>query len=453
MADKKKPESDTETGRAEDNPAQDTSATGAPDESRQQPEPAETADPADTETEAAAPVAPPAGDVAEAGDGIAVEIADTQAEFDPAPDPADAPTPEPDVAPEPVVTEKPAVQVVERRGGFGAALIGGILAAALGFFAARSAVLDPWLPEALRGADNTQAIAALQDELASQGEAVAALRSQAEANPPPDLAPIRSRLDDLSNRLAPVSDGQAALASQVDALSSSLDDIAARLTEVEKRPISEGVSDAAIAAYERELEAMRNAVATQRAEVEGLIDQARKMEAEARAMEKSAAEQARKASVRAVASRLRATLDAGAPYGAILDELSAGGVSVPDALSSRAQDGVATMAALRESFPPAARAALTRARADGAGNEGVGDTIKRFLGARSVAPRAGGDPDAVLSRAEAALIDGQLDTALGELEALPEVARAEMADWIAQATARQEAVAAAESLVQTLNTN
>jgi len=72
------------------------------------------------------------------------------------------------------------------------------------------------------------------------------------------------------------------------------------------------------------------------------------------------------------------------------------------------------------------------------------------LGARSVAPREGDDPDAVLSRAEAAVRSGDLDTALTEIAALPDVAQSAIADWQANAETRLEAKSAADDLVQQL---
>ena len=69
---------------------------------------------------------------------------------------------------------------------------------------------------------------------------------------------------------------------------------------------------------------------------------------------------------------------------------------------------------------------------------------------RSVAPREGDDPDAVLSRAEAAIKSGDLETTLTELDTLPEDAQAVIADWRAEADARVAARAAADALAQRL---
>ena len=53
--------------------------------------------------------------------------------------------------------------------------------------------------------------------------------------------------------------------------------------------------------------------------------------------------------------------------------------------------------------------------------------------------------------AEAALKEARLTDALAELDGLPEVAQPAMAPWIEMARTRQDALAAAESLAQTLN--
>jgi hypothetical protein len=65
---------------------------------------------------------------------------------------------------------------------------------------------------------------------------------------------------------------------------------------------------------------------------------------------------------------------------------------------------------------------------------------------RSLAPREGNDPDAVLSRAEAALAAGDLGTALAEAAALPEAGQAAMAGWVGLAAVRQAATAALAEL-------
>jgi hypothetical protein len=83
------------------------------------------------------------------------------------------------------------------------------------------------------------------------------------------------------------------------------------------------------------------------------------------------------------------------------------------------------------------------------------DRIGAFLlaqtGARSLEPREGADPDAILSRAEAALEGGDLETVLTEIATLPEAGQAALSDWVALAEQRLAATNALGALAQSLN--
>ncbi len=112
------------------------------------------------------------------------------------------------------------------------------------------------------------------------------------------------------------------------------------------------------------------------------------------------------------------------------------------------------MAALQDSFPDAARSGLSAARADiPEGQATITDFLKRQLNVRSVTPREGSDPDAVLSRMQAAVRGGDLGKALTEAEALPEAARSAMAEWLEAAAARKSAQDAAKEMADSLNSN
>lgn len=376
---------------------------------------------------------------------------DGTAKKEPAPE-SDPPASEPDVTaepepPEPYEVREPDPMAVAptrpapaRRGGFVAALLGGVVAAVVGFVAGKAGLIDPMLPIGWRTPDTSAQIAALEGRIDDQTGEIRSLRDQVGGIAVPDLAPLGQRIDALAGDLRPLN-------SELAALSSDLSDLEARLASVEKRPISEGVSQAAIDAYERELTRMRESLATQRTEVENIIAQARSMEAEASQSRQVAAR-------RNALTRLQAALVEGAPYAQILEDMRTEGMEIPTALVQDAETGVATLAALRAAFPDAARQALAAAREASKGdNPGFSAFLARQFGARSVAPKAGDDPDAILSRAEAAVIDGRIDTALVELEALPEAARAPLADWIAEASRRQAAMNAADTLAQTLAAN
>jgi len=178
------------------------------------------------------------------------------------------------------------------------------------------------------------------------------------------------------------------------------------------------------------------------------------MTSRAREMEDSAEETAEATMRRAALSRIQTALDTGGSFADALADLGATGVSVPEALSRHADGGIPTLTDLQAAFPQAARAALAAARSEAVGSGETGGLtafLRTQLGARSLEPREGDDPDAVLSRAEAAARDGRLIDALAEIEALPKVAKAELSNWAVLAGRRLDAVDAAQKLAEELN--
>ena len=332
----------------------------------------------------------------------------------------------PPVTPLPVVAPEP---VVIRKGGFVPLFLGGIAAAAIGFGAALYV-----FPEGWPGADDSAFEAEVTGKLEAQSKALADL--QAEAGKAPDFTPLQ---DDIAG----VQTALDTLAGQLGSASTRLDGLDTRLTELEKRPLTESVSPAAIAAYEREMKALQEAMAAQRAEIE-------KIAAEAASKEASAEITAQQAMQRAALSRILTALDTGSGFADAAAQLQAAGIALPPELAQVAGDGVATRGDLAQDFPEAARAALSVARKSGEGS-GIGTFLKTQLGARSLEPREGNDPDAVLSRAEAAINEGRLTDAMAELDALPEAARAEMTDWLSRAATRAAALKAADALASELN--
>lgn len=277
--------------------------------------------------------------------------------------------------------------------------------------------------------------------LYAQSEQIEALSAQVTATEPAmDMEAINAAQNELVA-------GMQDLSGQFDAVATQLAEFDARLSDVEKRPITEGASDTAVAAYERELKALQDAMATQRAEIEA-------MTSEAQSLEESAEEIARMTMQRAALTRIQTALDSGSGFAAALADLEASGADVPDALSAVASDGAPSLTTLQAAFPDVARAALAASRqaaAEAGEGGGFGAFLKTQLGARSLEPREGSDPDAILSRAEAAAREGRLTDALAEIDALPEVGRAEIAEWAAAASTRLEALAAVETLGQELN--
>jgi len=216
------------------------------------------------------------------------------------------------------------------------------------------------------------------------------------------------------------------------ALAAGIAGLQEKIAALESRPVATGAASAA------EIEAARADAA---ARIKAASDAAATAQA-------TAAETVRNATIQSAMAQVQSAVDSGAAFGTPLDLLAGAGVSVPQALLTQEQ-GVPTMAALRQGFAPAARDALAASLAETAGN-GFWDRTMAFLrsetGARSLTPRAGNDPDAILSRAEAALATGDLRTALTEIASLPDAGQARMSEWIGLAKRRQAATDALANL-------
>lgn len=439
----------------------------------------------------------------EAGEAPAGDM-DTPVEPEPAPP-----------APQETVIEK---TIVQKRGAF-PLVLGGVIAAVLGFGAARLELppgVEASLPEALRAPDYATPIAALEETSTTQGEqisetgqllteltasveklssGIADLDARLSALQIPDTGPLEQGIAALGDDLAAA---QSDLSAQIEAagaeatkgienLTLRLDALDVRVSTLEKRPITENLSDEAIAAYERELDMVRRALADERdklrdsfdeliteqgvrmsevvdaekTRIDGLLADAQAMVNDANVMaDKTAKLQEEAVRAQAIAAAqssvalVRGALAEGEPFADKLAPITDAGVELPAGLTASAEDGAPTQGVLMAEFPQAARNALHAARySDPDATKGLGAFLQRQLGARSTTPQEGDNTDAILSRAEAALNREDLTTALIELEALPDVAASEMAGWVELATTRRDALTAIDSVAADLNTN
>lgn len=349
------------------------------------------------------------------------------------------PTPEPPS----MVQPTPVPAKATRSSGFIPAVFGGLLAAAGGFAASHYDLLK------LESPVDTSAIEA---RLAGQAEEAKALKAELQrlaAREAPD-ATLAGRIEGLEQALATAAPAESA------EMAARLAELEGRLTEIEALPTDgTGASPAALAALQAEVAAMKGTgaalgqdMAKLAAEAEARLAEA---EAQAAAMKTEAEEIARKATAAAAIGRLQAALESGGAYATALTDL--GEVEVPAVLRDGAETGLPTLASLTASFPDAARSALDaslRANMGESWSERVSTFLRSQSGARSLTPREGTDPDAVLSRAEAALVGGDLAAAVAEVQALPEVGRTAMADWLALADKRLAAQAAMATLAATV---
>lgn len=319
-------------------------------------------------------------------------------------------------------TPKPVTKLEKRRGGFVAPLLGGVLAAAAGF----------GLAQVVPGGWPFPQTAELEQQIAAQSSALQQLEARlaaVESQPAPDISPLMDTLATLNGRIAGLETGPAEAAEGMATLAQDVAKLRADLAALQ----ASGPVPANITALAAEAEAR-----LQEAEA-----QAAQLKAEAEALNKAAAD-------RVALVALQSALEKGAPFAA---ELSALDAEIPDSLRQHAETGLPSLAILQDTFPDAARAALEAAlRADM--GESWTDRATSFLrsqtGARSLNPREGSDPDAILSRAEAALKRGDLTGALAELSNLPEVSQSALSDWRAMAETRLAAEAALKDLAENI---
>lgn len=332
---------------------------------------------------------------------------------------------------------------VERKGGFVPMALGGVVAAVAGY---ALATFSPILPVA----QDDPRISALESQTNAFSDRLAQIE-KTPAPPQPDLTEIETRLAALES--APTSGAEP---QDLSAITDALSQLDTRLSAIESMP-TDGTSAsnpamaAALDSLRAEVEAIKGQGADAAASIQQMVAdaEARVADAEARAADLKAEAEAvaRKSLETAAMGHVMAALESGAPFAASLQDLES--ANIPAELSRFAETGAPTLANLEEAFIPAARVALEQSRRATVG-EGMGDRFAAFLqnatGARSLAPREGDDPDAVLSRTEAAVQSGDLKGAIVEIQTLPEEGQAALADWVALAQSRIDAVAAAETL-------
>ncbi|MDS9466244.1 hypothetical protein RGQ15_01485 [Paracoccus sp. MBLB3053] len=391
--------------------------------------------------------------------------------------PVSRPDPKQDVAPASATeaAKKAAVEtappprtetkVEVRKVGFFPTFLGGVVAAGLGAAATYWAI--PHLPPSLQPLQVEAADPEAQIEAARQAASETA-RSEIEA-----------RMDDLTSRsadagadaarqlLADTAPPEQPAAAPLEIPAEITDKIAAlekSLADLASRPAAptEGQAPAAPvqttpAVSQAELDELADRVNAQQARIDELAarptvdpataEQVQNLAKQAEELQQSSADANRRAQAATAASALQAAIEAGAARDQALDELSAAGVEVPSVLTG----DIPRLEQLRSEFPAAARAGLRASLDAEADSGGAMDMISNFLrvqtGARSVQPREGSDPDAILSRADAAIEAGDVKGALDEVAALPQAGQQAMSDWIGRAKIWVEANAAMAALV------
>ena len=332
-------------------------------------------------------------------------------------------------------TSAPEKVVEVRRGGFLPLVLGGVVAAGLGAGATFWAIphLPPeWRPVAANGQPDEAGLAAARDAAVAAARSevqaeIEALRNSA-AQAGADAA--RQALADLP--AAPPGSIPPALEDRIAGLERGLTDVTNRLQQ-QPAPASAPTVDPAA------LDELRGRLDQQAARIEELAarptvdpataEQVQTLASQARELQQSTEAANRQAQAATAAAALATAFEAGAPRDQALADLAAAGIEVPEVLKGE----IPRLVQLRAEFPAAARAGLRASLDAVAESEGTMGLIGNFLrvqtGARSVEPREGSDPDAILSRANAAVEAGAIATALDEIATLPQSGQNAMKSW------------------------
>ncbi|MYK32762.1 MAG: hypothetical protein F4051_13950 [Boseongicola sp. SB0670_bin_30] len=328
-----------------------------------------------------------------------------------------------------------------------AGLAGGLVAGAVAFLVAIS------LPQFTGQSDTAEqalsGVDAVATELAALKEQVSDLRGAIQ--PLPDLTGLEGEIAALEGK---VSELRPEIRAMQAMTSAELSDLGTRLAALFRRvealeassgdaSLSQSVqTEEQLTRFRDQLDQLVSGAEARIADAEAKI-----AEVEARAIEAGGASAAGN---RIAVARLRAAIDTGAPYLDIISTMD----EVPSELADHARTGIPTLLALQQEFPGAARAALAASRSI-PGEGTVGDKIVAFLrhatNARSLTPREGDSADAILSRAEARVAEGDLPAALAEIDSLPRASRSAMAGWVAEAEFRLAVQGAIDVLAGGMN--
>jgi hypothetical protein len=366
----------------------------------------------------------------------------------PAPAANEEPSAEPQAAPEqPPRASGPRTYVVALAAGFvGAAIVTGVLVALW------YAGLRP-----LRSNDQSAQIKALQAQVralqnrppAADRKAIDALQARVEqiageiAKLPPGDKTVAERLTAADNALKSLgialtvlnhrNDDIAADAKQArdhaDAAEKAVSELRASLQNVAKNA-SGAVPAAALDSLQTRVAALERSVQEARAEI----------------AKNSTTDRAARLAVSAAA--LRDAVERGAPYAAELKQAKSLGADDKELapLASFAQSGVPSKVALAHELSalmPAMLKASGNAAAPGGFLDRLQANASKLVRIQPVEAPQGDAPADVLARIEVEAAKADIDGALADLAKLPPAARAPAQGWIAQAKARQAALAAA----------
>ena len=199
-----------------------------------------------------------------------------------------------------------------------------------------------------------------------------------------------------------------------------------------------------IKSYERDLVKLQNEIERQRVQLDKISEEMVSEVGEVKSKTESAKDIKNKSSqsvlARSSLNKINASVELGLGYQKDLEDLNnITDVSNFAAVWDNAEKGVVSLSFLKNGFPGNARLALKVSRQE-EGLSGGGSALFSFLklqmGIRSLTPQKGNSADAILSRAQAAVSNGELRVALKEIGNLPEVGQIALQGWSTVAEAR-----------------
>ena len=300
--------------------------------------------------------------------------------------------------------------------------------------------------------------ASIQDRLAAL-EAGAGSSDAPSANSEADLAALRDEVAALAGTVASFRTGSAAATASAPVGSSSADTdaLASELGDLEERlnAIEEGAGDAGTAARDLRagLDGLRDRMAVLASETDALSSRIDAVAETAVSQRGQAdAEAAQKAALVLALGRLRDVAATGAAFPGAWNSVVELGVDPTEyaVIADAAQHGVPTADALRQRFPAAADAALTAERIGG-DDTWYGAAFQRLgnlVSVRRVGEVEGTGVEAIVTRAEYRLQEGNLEAALSELDSLSGPPAEAVASWRAAAESRLKLEQAIRTLQQ-----
>ena len=217
-----------------------------------------------------------------------------------------------------------------------------------------------------------------------------------------------------------------------------------RIQALESGSSSSLGSSAETEAYRQAVLKIQADLENQRIQISKISDdlrtQAREVKQQTKVQDQSAKEIAKSNLTFNALDKIQASVESGLGYQTILAELSRStDLSLSPAIVENAESGVASLKSLQNQFSAAARKALKKIRGEQVSSENesaVWAFVKTQLGFRSLTPQEGVSADAVLSRAQAAVSDGDIGAALIEIKTLKDVGQTALKEWSLAAESR-----------------